>query len=180
MSHRSECCRKFLSSVLFLFVFWPLSTQAQEKIKIAYSSTDTLKQKFAIRQSNPELDVTKPNLKELYQMASPLAEMQVSDAALATRLYGGYATAIFVAGWATGGLIFGAIGDRIGRARTLTFAILIVIAAFLPLMALQGVEGRLFIPLALSIIFSMLGSLLMAFVVSPALCLLLLGARRRI
>src|SRR5262245_41683336 len=34
--------------------------------------------------------------------------------------FGGYATAIFVAGWATGGLIFGAVGDRIGRARTLT------------------------------------------------------------
>jgi hypothetical protein len=50
------------------------------------SSTDTLKQKFTIRQSNPELDVTKPNLKELYQMASPLAEMQVSDPGLATRL----------------------------------------------------------------------------------------------
>src|SRR5881394_4519626 len=40
------------------------------------------------------------------------------------KLYGGMATAIFVAGWATGGLIFGAIGDRIGRARTLTFAVL--------------------------------------------------------
>lgn len=39
-------------------------------------------------------------------------------------VYGGYATAIFVAGWATGGLIFGAIGDRIGRARTLTITIL--------------------------------------------------------
>ncbi len=39
-------------------------------------------------------------------------------------LYGGYATAIFVAGWATGGLIFGAVGDRIGRARTLTFTVL--------------------------------------------------------
>lgn len=38
--------------------------------------------------------------------------------------YGGYATAIFVAGWATGGLIFGAVGDRIGRARTLTITIL--------------------------------------------------------
>ena len=34
--------------------------------------------------------------------------------------YGTYATAIFVAGWATGGLIFGAVGDRIGRAKTLT------------------------------------------------------------
>src|SRR5687768_13343427 len=39
-------------------------------------------------------------------------------------LYGGYATAIFVAGWATGGLIFGSIGDRIGRARTLTMTVL--------------------------------------------------------
>src|SRR5687767_14510972 len=33
--------------------------------------------------------------------------------------YGGIATAVFVAGWAMGGLIFGAVGDRIGRARTL-------------------------------------------------------------
>jgi MFS family permease len=39
-------------------------------------------------------------------------------------LYGGYATAIFVAGWATGGLIFGSVGDRIGRARTLTLTVL--------------------------------------------------------
>ncbi|NOS69960.1 MAG: MFS transporter [Verrucomicrobia bacterium] len=41
------------------------------------------------------------------------------------KLYGGYATAIFVAGWATGGLIFGAVGDRIGRARTLTITVLL-------------------------------------------------------
>jgi MFS family permease len=39
--------------------------------------------------------------------------------------YGGYATAIFVAGWATGGLFFGAIGDRVGRARTLTITVLL-------------------------------------------------------
>jgi MFS family permease len=38
--------------------------------------------------------------------------------------YGTYATAIFVAGWATGGLIFGAVGDRIGRAKTLTLCVL--------------------------------------------------------
>lgn len=38
--------------------------------------------------------------------------------------YGGYATAIFVAGWATGGLIFGSVGDRIGRAKTLTLTVL--------------------------------------------------------
>jgi len=39
--------------------------------------------------------------------------------------WGGYSTAIFVAGWATGGLIFGAVGDRIGRARTLTLTVLL-------------------------------------------------------
>ena len=41
------------------------------------------------------------------------------------KLYGGYATTIFVAGWATGGLIFGSVGDRIGRAKTLTITVLI-------------------------------------------------------
>ncbi len=40
-------------------------------------------------------------------------------------LYAGYATAIFVLGWATGGLIFGALGDRIGRAKTMMFTILL-------------------------------------------------------
>ncbi|MCA9061021.1 MAG: MFS transporter, partial [Planctomycetaceae bacterium] len=40
-------------------------------------------------------------------------------------LYGGYATAIFVLGWATGGLIFGALGDRIGRAKTMMLTILV-------------------------------------------------------
>ena len=39
--------------------------------------------------------------------------------------WGGYSTAIFVAGWATGGLIFGAVGDRIGRAKTLTLTVLL-------------------------------------------------------
>lgn len=43
---------------------------------------------------------------------------------LDTKEYGGYATAIFVAGWAIGGLIFGAIGDRIGRAKTLAITVL--------------------------------------------------------
>jgi MFS family permease len=41
------------------------------------------------------------------------------------KLYGGYATSIFVMGWATGGLIFGSVGDRIGRAKTLSLCVLI-------------------------------------------------------
>lgn len=39
--------------------------------------------------------------------------------------YAGYATSIFMIGWATGGLIFGSIGDRIGRARTLALTVLL-------------------------------------------------------
>lgn len=39
--------------------------------------------------------------------------------------FGGYATSIFLIGWASGGLIFGMLGDRIGRARTMLFTILI-------------------------------------------------------
>ncbi|MGZ8938911.1 MAG: MFS transporter, partial [Limisphaerales bacterium] len=39
--------------------------------------------------------------------------------------YGGYATSIFLIGWATGGLIFGVIGDRYGRAKTMLWTILI-------------------------------------------------------
>src|SRR5262245_57410889 len=53
------------------------------------------------------------------------ALLPVGTDATTLKLYGGYATAIFIAGWATGGLIFGAVGDRIGRARTLTITVLL-------------------------------------------------------
>ncbi len=39
--------------------------------------------------------------------------------------YSSWAMAIFIAGWATGGLVFGAVGDRFGRAKTLAFTVLI-------------------------------------------------------
>ncbi len=41
------------------------------------------------------------------------------------KMYGQYATSVFIAGWATGGLIFGSVGDRIGRAKTLTITVLL-------------------------------------------------------
>ena len=37
----------------------------------------------------------------------------------------GAAQGIFVAGWALGGLIFGSVGDKVGRAKTLAFTVLI-------------------------------------------------------
>lgn len=39
--------------------------------------------------------------------------------------WGGYATSIFLIGWASGGIAFGVLGDRIGRARTMLWTILI-------------------------------------------------------
>jgi len=39
--------------------------------------------------------------------------------------YGSYCTSLFIVGWATGGLIFGTLGDRWGRARTMALTILI-------------------------------------------------------
>ncbi|HEY3863809.1 MAG TPA: MFS transporter [Verrucomicrobiae bacterium] len=41
------------------------------------------------------------------------------------KAWGGYMTSIFVVGWATGGLIFGAVGDRVGRARALAVTVLL-------------------------------------------------------
>ena len=38
---------------------------------------------------------------------------------------GAYVTSVFVVGWATGGLIFGAVGDRMGRARALAITMLL-------------------------------------------------------
>jgi MFS family permease len=38
--------------------------------------------------------------------------------------FGDIATSVFIFGWATGGLIFGMLGDRIGRARTMVITIL--------------------------------------------------------
>lgn len=39
--------------------------------------------------------------------------------------FGDIATSVFIAGWATGGLVFGMLGDRIGRAKTMLITILV-------------------------------------------------------
>lgn len=61
---------------------------------------------------------------QLFILARPAAMTELLRQGQDPKFYGGLATAIFVAGWAVGGLVFGAVGDRIGRARTLTITVL--------------------------------------------------------
>ncbi len=54
--------------------------------------------------------------------------------------------------------------------RPTVLAVLVIIAVFLPVLSLEGIEGQLFIPLALTVVFAMIGSLLMAIAIAPSLC----------
>ena len=53
--------------------------------------------------------------------------------------------------------------------RPVFYAVIIIIVVFTPLFSLQGVEGKLFQPMAISIVLAMLTSLVVALVVIPAL-----------
>jgi NitT/TauT family transport system substrate-binding protein len=50
MNYGRKCCREYSLFFLLLFIAWPLRAQAQDKIKVAYSSTDTLNQIWTIAQ----------------------------------------------------------------------------------------------------------------------------------
>jgi MFS family permease len=73
-----------------------------------------------------------------YLAGLPPEEIRPPNAWVAA--YSGYTTSIFLIGWGTGGLVFGIMGDLIGRARTMIVTILLY-SAFTGLSALStGVQ----------------------------------------
>jgi MFS family permease len=71
---------------------------------------------------------------QLFTLGRPLAMVELikqlpdetkEQVTLRRGEFGGYATSIFLIGWATGGLIFGVLGDRWGRVKTMLATIIV-------------------------------------------------------
>jgi len=75
---------------------------------------------------------------------------------------------------APGPLAGGQLTERVREAalavqRPILFSLMIIIAAYIPLLTLQRVEHRLFTPMALTVVFALLGSLLLSLTLVPVL-----------
>jgi cobalt-zinc-cadmium resistance protein CzcA len=68
------------------------------------------------------------------------------------------------------------VGKAMGRAaRPVAFSLLIILMVYLPLMALEGVEGRMFQPMAITVALALGGALLFSLTAFPALAATFLG-----
>ncbi|MGV3519962.1 efflux RND transporter permease subunit [Luteitalea sp.] len=54
-------------------------------------------------------------------------------------------------------------------ARPIFYAVLIIIIVYLPILTLQGVEGKMFRPMALTVVFALVGSLILSLTLMPVL-----------
>jgi cobalt-zinc-cadmium resistance protein CzcA len=61
--------------------------------------------------------------------------------------------------------------------RPIVFSLLIIIAAYIPLLTLERVERRLFTPMAMTVCFALLGSLLLSLTLVPAVATFLLDGK---
>lgn len=62
-------------------------------------------------------------------------------------------------------------------ARPVFFAVLIIIVVYLPILTLEGVEGKMFRPMALTVIFALIASLVFALTLMPVLSSFLLAGK---
>ena len=75
--------------------------------------------------------VRRPSLSELlhpHPAKAPLSSEERGRLDDDVKRWSGITTSVFLAGWATGGFIFGILGDRLGRTRTMIVTILIYAA----------------------------------------------------
>ena len=54
-------------------------------------------------------------------------------------------------------------------ARPVVFAVAIIAIVYLPILSLRGIEGKMFVPMALTVIFALLGSLILSLTFVPAM-----------
>ena len=64
-------------------------------------------------------------------------------------------------------------------AKPVTFAVSIITVVYLPILTLEGIEGKMFKPMAFTVVFALIGALLLTLVLVPALCSLLLSGDTR-
>ena len=59
-------------------------------------------------------------------------------------------------------------------ARPVVFAVAIIAIVYLPILSLRGIEGKMFVPMALTVIFALLGSLILSLTYVPAMLAVIL------
>lgn len=64
-------------------------------------------------------------------------------------------------------------------ARPMTFAVAIITVVYLPILSLEGTEGKMFKPMAFTVVFALIGALLLTLTLVPALCTRLLSGDTR-
>ena len=92
---------------------WLFDTMDQQLFNLARNP--------AMRELLKPAEASPPSPDATTTVATPPTQVSKSE----IDWYAGLSTAIFMIGWALGGLAFGVLGDRIGRARTMLITILI-------------------------------------------------------
>lgn len=64
-------------------------------------------------------------------------------------------------------------------AKPVTFAVSIITVVYLPILALEGTEGKMFKPMAYTVVFALIGALVLTLTLVPALCSIFLSGDTR-